>query len=74
MKEAAFKEKIGVVGRLLSLGFTRAWMLVLPAHLFELSKLTGLDYSAKFLRGFCVNAVIVPSSFRAKTARMAPFS
>ena len=25
-------------------------------------------------KGFCVNAVIVPSSFRAKTARMAPFS
>lgn len=32
----------GRVGRLLSLGFTRAWRLVLSAPLLELSKLTGL--------------------------------
>ena len=41
----------GVVGRPLSLGFTRAWMLVLPGHPFELSKLTGLGYLREALEG-----------------------
>lgn len=37
-----FGGPVGVAGRLLSLGFTTAWKLILSTHFLELSKQTGL--------------------------------